>query len=436
MKVGRNDPCPCGSGRKHKNCHGASTTAEQRSAPKGSRVDPLEAERRFERFVEAINDRLREADTPIQDRPSAAVAAAAQMTWTVLRSDVPDRDPTPGVYSGDDLVIRIRRWYTARYSTALEPAPRIDSEDEFLSQMDAIDERLRTQGVSITGRPIVAIGEFSKLLHEELRGYPLDREPVPGRYTGDDLVIRIDRWYRDRYGDRLLMDSKNGRVVIILRGDPWVMDLPLIFGGGGGLRFVCEYGRPTTLPSTPRVYRRGERPQASEYNVLDAIVGLTDGLAKTITKAECDEILQVFLWGREAYEALRHSTRSGLVELVEGDLEAAVVHLSGHYQPGLSKWASLQAAEKIVKAYIKETSGGHKFGHDLTDQASQAASAGLPIIDPALIQDIQCPAGVRYGQPSVSVAEAVAAHHASLRVVAHVVPHLPRRRPLSQGGRA
>lgn len=22
-KVGRNDPCPCGSGRKHKKCHGA-----------------------------------------------------------------------------------------------------------------------------------------------------------------------------------------------------------------------------------------------------------------------------------------------------------------------------------------------------------------------------------------------------------------------------
>jgi preprotein translocase subunit SecA len=24
--VGRNDPCPCGSGRKYKKCHGASVT--------------------------------------------------------------------------------------------------------------------------------------------------------------------------------------------------------------------------------------------------------------------------------------------------------------------------------------------------------------------------------------------------------------------------
>ena len=27
-KVGRNDPCPCGSGKKYKNCHGASTTQD------------------------------------------------------------------------------------------------------------------------------------------------------------------------------------------------------------------------------------------------------------------------------------------------------------------------------------------------------------------------------------------------------------------------
>ncbi|MFN8209130.1 MAG: SEC-C metal-binding domain-containing protein [Bacteroidales bacterium] len=26
-KVGRNDPCPCGSGKKYKNCHGVSATA-------------------------------------------------------------------------------------------------------------------------------------------------------------------------------------------------------------------------------------------------------------------------------------------------------------------------------------------------------------------------------------------------------------------------
>ena len=27
-KVGRNDPCPCGSGKKYKHCHGIKTTAD------------------------------------------------------------------------------------------------------------------------------------------------------------------------------------------------------------------------------------------------------------------------------------------------------------------------------------------------------------------------------------------------------------------------
>jgi preprotein translocase subunit SecA len=28
VKVGRNDPCPCGSGKKYKNCHGRLEAAE------------------------------------------------------------------------------------------------------------------------------------------------------------------------------------------------------------------------------------------------------------------------------------------------------------------------------------------------------------------------------------------------------------------------
>jgi hypothetical protein len=28
-KVGRNDPCPCGSGRKYKKCHGGAAAADQ-----------------------------------------------------------------------------------------------------------------------------------------------------------------------------------------------------------------------------------------------------------------------------------------------------------------------------------------------------------------------------------------------------------------------
>jgi hypothetical protein len=343
-----------------------------------------------------------------------------------VRSDIPNRDPTPGVYHGDDLVIRIHRWYEKRYRGALGPATRIESEAEFLQHMEEIDEKLRARGMPIPGRPLGAIGEFATLLNEELRGYPLERDPVPGRYTGDDLVIHIARWYQDYYGDKLNIHNKTGEIVILLRGDPWIMELPLIYGGGRGPRFVCEYGLLTTLPNEPQVYRPGDPPPPrTVYNVLGAIVGLPDGLAKSLAETEREEILQAFLWAWEAYELLWHPKRAGLVELARADLKAAVSALSGHDRyPGPSKWSSLQASEKLLKAFIEDRGGTYTFSHDLSALEAQAVALGLPALDSTWIQAIQCPAGVRYGQPAVSLVEAVDAHHASFRVVAHVVPHL------------
>ncbi len=40
MTVGRNDPCPCGSGKKYKRCHGALTIATD---PKRTRAAELKA---------------------------------------------------------------------------------------------------------------------------------------------------------------------------------------------------------------------------------------------------------------------------------------------------------------------------------------------------------------------------------------------------------
>jgi hypothetical protein len=38
-KIGRNDPCPCGSGKKYKKCHGAATAAPT-PAPGGKSTRP------------------------------------------------------------------------------------------------------------------------------------------------------------------------------------------------------------------------------------------------------------------------------------------------------------------------------------------------------------------------------------------------------------
>jgi len=93
--------------------------------------------------------------------------------------------------------------------TAARPAPERPSptnELEFESLMTEVDRRLRAASVPIVGRVITGIGEVSKILAAELELTASKREPVPDTYEGDDLVIRISRWFDARYGERLLMN--------------------------------------------------------------------------------------------------------------------------------------------------------------------------------------------------------------------------------------
>ena len=54
--------------------------------------------------------------------------------------------------------------------------------------------------------------------------------------------------------------------------------------------------------------------------------------------------------------------------------------------------------------------------HNLTKLSALTATAGLHEADQQLLAAVQCSAGVRYGEEVVSVAEAVAAHHAALEL--------------------
>jgi hypothetical protein len=441
LKTGRNDPCSCGSGKKFKSCclgRGAGEPPErvsqrinvtahgQSSGPGKHLLGGLVRERVFLRLITGIDGELREQGVPIPDRPEAAIKAAEAETRQALPTDVPDRDPRPDTYSGEDMVIRIRRWYQQHYSGALGPAVRIETEADFQREIERIDQKLSARGVSIPARPLAALCDISDLTKAELRICSVDRDPLPGRYLGDDLSIRIANWFDERYGRRTMIDNIDGRVVVLLRGDPWLVELPWILGGGSGINFVCEFGRPTTLATKPVAYRIGESPPPpSDYNVLDAVVDLPSGLAKTLTGDECKNILNAFLIGRSAYTALRQSARHGLVAVLHGDLEAAVSHLSSKsLQTGLSRWASLQAAEKVLKAYLEAVRGSYKTGHKLKDIMGEAAASGLPPINPDWIDAIQCSASVRYSEP-VTLSDAITAHHRSLEVVAHVLRHLP-----------
>lgn len=118
-----------------------------------------------------------------------------------------------------------------------------------------------------------------------------------------------------------------------------------------------------------------------------------------------------------AYSTLRALDDVEYVREVVGDFDAAVNHLIEHSpQPGLSKWASLQVVEKLLKAYISTKGGSVEFIHKLQKLANEAVKLGLPEPPKDYIDLVQCPAGVRYGQIPVSVDEALLAHHISLEL--------------------
>jgi hypothetical protein len=430
LKIGRNDPCACGSAKKFKNCCGRPATE------KSSRASEQEwNEKQFERAMDWINERLCEEGVPFPERSEAAVRLMSQVARTELNYPVPEREPDPGSYEGENLAVRVMHWYRHKYpEDLLTPGLKIETEGQFQEVMEQIDNEARSAGMLIQGRPMHAWHRLSVLTKSELKLVGADHQPAPGSYAGDDLVGRVKQWYDERYGNRLHIVSEVGRVAFLIRGDIWEFGVPLIYGGDPrDILWLCEYGAPTTLPKQPTVVPLGTPVPRSQYNILDRIENLPAGLAATLTSREREEMLEVFVLGLDALYTLRDLAPDPLVEAARADLEASVTHLTSHpVHAGQAKWSALQAAEKMIKAVIAVKNGKYGYTHNLADLAALAATVGLPAVDPAWIASLQTKPLVRYGELPVSAGEAVAAHHASLRVVVHTAAHLPQKKAAQQ----
>ncbi len=107
------------------------------------------------------------------------------------------------IVGADSFVIEGRPGRARR--TAAKPAPEWPSPPnalEFESLMTEVDRRLQAAGIPIVGHVITGVREVSKILAAELELTASRREPIPDVYEGDDLVIRISRWFDARYGER------------------------------------------------------------------------------------------------------------------------------------------------------------------------------------------------------------------------------------------
>ena len=110
-----------------------------------------------------------------------------------------------------------------------------------------------------------------------------------------------------------------------------------------------------------------------------------------------------------------------MVREVQSDIDAAVHHVMNkppHF--GQSKWHSLQATEKILKVFLESRTVSYPRHHQLRGLAELAEKANLPVLDHRWLDEIQCSAGIRYGEELATLNEAFAAYLACLQVCRHV----------------
>jgi hypothetical protein len=244
--------------------------------------------------------------------------------------------------------------------------------------MKSVDKRLKAAGIDIPGRTFAALSEISREFNCIIS-------------FDDELAKRVNKWFQDRYGDRLKLSWQIGKMVVLIDGDPYIVRYPLV-------------------------------PVPRTVNPLEWIVDATPTLLHAISPNDLDILVESLISGYESFQQLEE-----LPDAAIANLETAIVQIMNrppHY--GESKWASLQATEKTLKAYIKQQGGAPKYTHKLTNLAKEAENFGLPPVSQPLIDCIQCPADVRHGDISVTLDEAIKAHHASIQVCMHIATNFSR----------
>lgn len=280
-----------------------------------------------------------------------------------------------------------------------------ESGPDFEAMMREIDSAFARDGLAIQNRSIHAVMAVGKRFKVSMPLVALPPGAPHELQQFAQLSRNIHDWYTAAYGDRTKTDFSPGKTVLIIEGDLYRLSLPRIYGS---VRFIAvrKFSERKTFTRGPAI-----------CNVLQLVESLTPAKAASLSDELIKEIFEKFVLASEAHyllEAIRHHK---LIQIARGDIQTAVTSLMDGARSGESKWASLQAAEKILKATIELRGKNYKFGHELSAHCLQLTSLGIIVDWDPLIRSIQCSAGIRYGDETCTRDEAVSAHQASLSLV-------------------
>ena len=304
--------------------------------------------------------------------------------------------------------------------------------------MRELDRHFANVGIPIAARELAAVAEAGFDQGQESVRVPDRREPAPGKYTGEDLLLHAARWFVNTYPEQTKIDSSLGSTVVSLRGQLWEYRVPL-----GGGRYLLHAGDPDNGPATiatPNGYPlipagNPVRALLPHFCLIKGIVDFPHALAEGLSDAEQYQIIHAFCRGQLAYIWLTRARKHDFVRGAIGDFASAVHHLlRSPVELGLSRWASLQGVEKVVKSYIahagSEVPTRGRAAHSLAELAKVLRESGGPDLTEQDLSKVQCPAAVRYDATGQTMEAAVEAHYAALDLVKVVATELCKRHPL------
>jgi len=268
-----------------------------------------------------------------------------------------------------------------------------------------IDNQLRASNSKLFGRELLGWGLFCQKFNLTMA-------------MSDPLAVRIFDWFTRQYGDRLKGDLDFGRTAAEIRHDFYSLRVPRLYGSA---MVHCD----------PMLQGHDFGPALAvnsggvKTNLFDYLEGVTPDFIQSLTDKECADLLDVYRRGIVGYSRISDCQGAPYSKEALDDLHQSARQLTDHNPNyGLSRWASLQAVEKLLKSFIEQQGKTFKKNHDLTELAGVAVSAGLPPPDPGLLARVQCKADVRYSAASVGKPEALEAHYAALSVGSDVALRL------------
>lgn len=281
----------------------------------------------------------------------------------------------------------------------------IKTEGDFQRFMEAIDRGLIAKAVPVHQRQLGSVDEAARMLGMDLPRSPLAQGlPHQGDYSGASLSRRILDWVEVRYGERLKVDPTLGAAVAVLRGDAWLIRIPMMLGD-----VQVVYNRDLT---------KDYPYDGGALNAVQMVKGMTTTVAKSLSKEELNAIHAAFEPAKAAFVQLLDITyRFPLAEIARVDLlNAAEICVGDPQRRGLSRWHSLQAVEKLLKLYIEIRGQTYPKTHDLIALSTHAAKLGGNALDDVDLRTVQCSAGIRYEPEKSSLDETATAHAAAVRL--------------------